>query len=135
MGKSIPSTIKRIPINRGKIPQNREFGVRNHTLKLVEGDDGGVEISEYDSTKVKEEFWIVKPPLESKQLALYKIILKYLLDKKNSWIKLKELKNIQIIRAMKGVQINFHLGEKEKGTEGLLWRGNDKGEIEYKVTQ
>ena len=135
MGKSIPSTIKRIPINRGKIPQNREFGVRHHTLKLVEGDDGGVEISEYDSTKVKEEFWIVKPPLESKQLALYKIILKYLSDKKNSWIKLKDLKNITLIRDMKGVQINFHLGEKHIGTEGLLWRHNDKGEIEYNVSQ
>ena len=134
MGKSIPSTIKRIPINRGKIPQNREFGVRHHTLKLVEGDDGGVEISEYDS-KVKEEFWIVKPPLESKQLALYKIILKYLSDKKNTWIKLKELKNIPLIRVMKGVQINFHLGEKQIGTEGLLWRHNDKGEIEYNVSQ
>jgi hypothetical protein len=135
MGKSIPSTIKRIPINRGKIPQNREFGVRQHRLKLVEGDDGGLEISEYDFIKVKEEFWIVKTPLESKQLALYKIILKYLLDKKNSWIKLKELKNIQFIKVMKGVQINFHLREKEKGSKGLLWRGNDKGEIEYMLSE
>jgi hypothetical protein len=135
LGKSIPSTIKRIPINRDKIPQKREFGVRPHRLKLVEGDDGGVEISEYSSIGVKEEFWIVKPPVDSKQLALYKIILKYLEDKKNSWIKLKELKNIQTIKVMKGVQINFHLGEKDTGSKGLLWRDGEKGEIEYNLTQ
>jgi hypothetical protein len=49
LGKSIPSTLKRLPLCVDKLPKNRNFGVKECVLKnIVEGDDGGVSIKEYN---------------------------------------------------------------------------------------
>jgi hypothetical protein len=49
LGKSIPSTLKRLPLCVDKLPKKRKFGVKECVLKnIVEGDDGGVSIKEYN---------------------------------------------------------------------------------------
>ena len=63
LGKSIPSTLKRLPLCVDKLPKKRKFGVKECNLKnVVEGDDGGVSIKEYnkllkkiDRLKIEEE--------------------------------------------------------------------------------
>jgi hypothetical protein len=47
--RSIPKILKRIPLNSEKVPKKRKFGIKEAELNIVEGDDGGVPISEYNS--------------------------------------------------------------------------------------
>jgi hypothetical protein len=47
--RSIPKILKKIPLNSEKVPKKRKFGIKEAELNIVEGDDGGVPISEYDS--------------------------------------------------------------------------------------